>query len=147
MTTGWAFGGMARGVANAGGRTGLLAALTGSIALAADGDHVRQSILILLATRPGERVMRPDYGCPIDRLIFSPNDATTAGLAIHYVRQALLRFEPRIDIVQLDAGPGGSLASNDLPDTVLYIRLDYRVRATRHTESLTFTIDLAGELP
>ena len=46
---------------------------------------IRQSIILLLTTTPGERVMRPDYGCPLHRLMFQPNDATTAGLAIHYV--------------------------------------------------------------
>jgi len=46
----------------------------------------------------GERVLRPEYGCDLHRLVFSPNDATTAGLAVHYVRAALLRWEPRIEI-------------------------------------------------
>ena len=44
-------------------------------------DSIRQAILLLFSTRPGERVMRPDYGCDIHRLVFSPNDDTTAGLA------------------------------------------------------------------
>ncbi|MEI3853631.1 MULTISPECIES: GPW/gp25 family protein [unclassified Ensifer] len=145
MTTGWAFGGLTQTIAGTDGATGPMVAPTGSIALASGDDHVRQSILTLLATRPGERVMRPDYGCPIDRLIFNPNDATTAGLAIHYVRQALLRFEPRIDILRLEAGSGRDAATGDGgTDTVLFIRLDYRVRSTRRTESLTFSIDLAG---
>ena len=65
---------------------------------------VRQAILLLLSTRPGERVMRPTYGCDLHRLVFSPNDDTTAGLAIHYVRQALERWEPRIEVIRLDAG-------------------------------------------
>ena len=64
----------------------IMAFVSGCVLLA-----VRQSILMLLSTRPGERVMPPDYGCPIHRLVFSPNDATTAGLAIHYVRHSLLR--------------------------------------------------------
>ena len=52
-------------------------------------DAVRQAILLLLTTRPGERVMRRTYGSLLHRLVFAPNDDTTAGLAIHYVRQAL----------------------------------------------------------
>jgi phage baseplate assembly protein W len=99
---------------------------------------VRQALLLLLTTRPGERVMRPDYGCELHRLVFSPNDDTTAGLAIHYVRRAIVRWEPRVEIVRIDAGrdPGepGRLA----------IRLDYRLRSTRELDRLTFTLDLAG---
>jgi len=65
-----------------------------------DGDDsVRQAILLLLSTVPGERIMRPEYGCLIHQLVFSPNDATTAGLAIHYVQRALDLWEPRVDVV------------------------------------------------
>jgi hypothetical protein len=78
---------------------------SGGIATVSDEAAIRQAIVMLLSTRPGERVMRPDYGCPLNRLVFAGNDATTAGLAIHYVAQALRRFEPRIDIVWLVAGP------------------------------------------
>jgi phage baseplate assembly protein W len=114
-------------------------AATGSLATVSGDNAVRQSILMLLSTRPGERVMRPDYGCPIHRLLFSPNDATTAGLAIHYVRQALLRFEPRIEIVRIDAGP-----AREAQGSVLRIVLDYRVRDTRRLERLALELDLQG---
>jgi phage baseplate assembly protein W len=99
---------------------------------------VRQAILILLTTRPGERVMRPQYGCMLHTLAFSPNDGTTAGLAIHYVRQALDRWEPRIRIVRLDAGQN--------PETpgVLDIYLEYLVLATNHTEQMIVPVVLSG---
>src|SRR5262245_55772047 len=73
----------------------------GGIDLAEGNESVRQAILLLLSTRPGERVMRPDYGCLIHRLLFAPNDDTTAGLAIYYVQRALDRWEPRIDVIRL----------------------------------------------
>src|SRR5690349_19505038 len=82
---------------------GLRVGARGAIEMVDEWGSVRQAILLLLSTRPGERVMRPEYGCDLHRLVFSPNDATTAGLAIHYVRQALERWEPRIDILRLDA--------------------------------------------
>ena len=76
---------------------------TGSIAMVEEDDAIRQALLLLISTRPGERVMRPAYGCDLERLIFSPNDDTTAGLAMHYVRQAVERWEPRVEILGVDA--------------------------------------------
>ena len=116
---------------------GLRYAASGRIEMVGDNDSIRQAILLLFSTRPGERVMRPDYGCDIHRLVFSPNDDTTAGLAIYYVQQALDRWEPRIDVLQLDAG-----RDPDQPER-LNVTLQYRVRVTRHTEALTFSLNLA----
>ena len=119
--------------------TGLRVSNRGGIEMVEGESSVRQAILLLLATRPGERVMRPHYGCHLHRLVFSPNDDTTAGLAIHYVRQALERWEPRIDVIDLDA-----TRSPDEPG-LLEITLAYRVRATLQTERLAYAFDLTGE--
>jgi phage baseplate assembly protein W len=99
---------------------------------------VRQAILILLTTRPGERVMRTDYGCQLQSLTFAPNDQTTAGLAIHYVRQALERWEPRIRIQRIDA------ERNPENPELLDIYLEYRVLASNRTEHLEIAISLSG---
>ncbi len=99
-------------------------------------ESIRQAILLLLATAPGERVMRPDYGCGLHRLLFAPNDDSTAGLAIDYVRQAIERFESRVEIMSLDAGP-----SPDVPE-LLEILLIYRVRATQQSGQILFSINL-----
>lgn len=109
-----------------------------SIAMVDGLDSVRQAILLLLSTIPGERVMRPDYGCQLHRLVFSPNDETTAGLAIHYVRQALDLWEPRIDVLRLDA------ERNAEDPEQLTISLEYRVRATQQTGTTTFSFNLSG---
>jgi len=114
-------------------------AANGTVATVSGPALISQSLMILLGTVPGERVMRPDYGCPLDRLVFAPNDATTAGLAIHYVRQALRRWEPRIEILRLDAGP----APQGGPEA-LRIWLEYRIRQTVQRGSLSFTLDLGG---
>ncbi|MDP2354766.1 MAG: GPW/gp25 family protein [Beijerinckiaceae bacterium] len=115
---------------------------SGGVAMVRDDDAIHQAIVMLLATRPGERVMRPGYGCPLDRLVFAPNDATTAGLAIHYVSQAIGRWEPRIEILRLNAGP---TTKSDGDDSILEIRLDYRVRESQRRESLLFALDLGSE--
>ena len=118
---------------------GLQVSPRGRVEMVEGDDAVRQAVLLLLSTIPGERVMRPDYGCDLYRLVFSPNDDTTAGLAIHYVRRALERWEPRVEIVRLDAGRNA-----ERPE-LLEVLLEYRVRATQRVQALTFSVDLAGE--
>ena len=117
---------------------GLVLGPHGGPAMVEMADSVRQGIFLLLTTVPGERVMRPEYGCDLSQLVFSPNDETTAGLAIHYVRRALDLFEPRIEIVRLDA-----TASPDDPAR-LDVTLDYRLRATQQADQLTISLNLAG---
>ena len=96
---------------------------------AVDETHeaIRQALLLLLSTRPGERVNRPTYGCHLFRLAFAPADDTTAGLAIHYVARAVEQWERRITVLSLDAS-----RSPESPE-VLEVRLKYRVR-TSHME-------------
>jgi phage baseplate assembly protein W len=117
---------------------------------------IRQAIYLLLSTSPGERVMRPAYGCELNRLIFSPNDDTTAGLAIHYVRRAIERWEPRVEILRLDAGrdlfsggrdevDGARLSPGSESLATLYILLEYRIRATLRVDELIFSMGLTGE--
>ena len=76
----------------------------GGMANSALDDLVRESILIILGTAPGEWVMRPT-GCDIHELLFAPNNVNTAGLAAHYVVEALEKWEPRIEDVTADALP------------------------------------------
>ena len=122
----------------AGQRPGLGLTLRGSVALQSGAALVRQSLLLLLSTTPGERVMRPEYGCWLSRLLFAPNDDTTAGLAIHYVRQAVDRFEPRARIVRLDAGP------DPLRSSLLRLDLSYRVPSLGVSDDLHLELDLSG---
>ena len=139
-TTAWRFAGLSQdGPQTA---SGPVPAITGGIEMVSGDRAMRQSIMLLLSTVPGERVMRPNYGCPLHRIVLSPNDATTAGLAIHYVRQALLRFEPRIDIVRLDAGraaPDGS--EEGAEQSRLTIWLQYRIRSSQRTDTISLTLD------
>jgi uncharacterized protein len=95
-------------------------------------DHVRQSILLIMQTAKGERVMRPDFGAGLQTLVFSPITAATAALIQHEVSDALTRFEPRIDVldVQVTADPNQS--------GLLLIDLQYRVRRTDTTFNLVY---------
>lgn len=122
------------------GSAGLQVGPQGRIQMVEGDDAIRQSLIILMSTTPGERVMRPSYGCDLRRLLFAPNDETTAGLAIHYVRRAIERWEPRVEIRSVDAAPDDSGI-----DGRLSIVLEYEVRATRRPGRIVQPLDLTGE--
>ncbi len=103
------------------------------------GTSIRQAIMLMLSTEPGERVMRPDYGCSLRNIMFSPNDETTAGLAMHYVRQAILKWEKRIEDLQIDA------RRNQQEPGHLDILIRYKVRTTGRPDEFMFTVNLDGE--
>lgn len=86
-------------------------------------ESVRQSIWLILGTAKGERVMRPDFGCGIYDLVFETNSASTAGRIEEEVKDALLFFEPRIDVLEVQVQPDGQ-------GEMLMISIDYQVRAT-----------------
>ena len=119
--------------------SGLGVSPTGGIQMVEELASVRQSILLLLSTMPGERVMRPDYGCDLHRLIFAPNDSATAGLAIHYTRQAIEKWETRIEILYLDANPNPDRSGQ------LDIALEYRLKRLQRMDQITFSISLTGD--
>jgi len=109
---------------------------TGQLDTVSDEAALRQSLFLLLSTTPGERVMRPDYGCALRRFVFAPNDETTAGLAIHEVRRAIERNEPRVDVVTIDASP------DPLDITRLVIDVTYRARATAVVGTISLPVEL-----
>lgn len=93
---------------------------------------IRQSIYIIVMTVPGERVMRPDFGCEIHTLIFHPANEETAALAARYVREALSRWEPRIVIQELTVTPGGAELGE------LFIQLRYEIKGQHDPRSMVF---------
>lgn len=118
------------------GMPGFGATPAGMLETVTDDDALRQSLLLLLSTNPGERVMRPTYGCPLERFVFAPNDETTAGLVIHEVRSAIERCEPRVDVVGIDVRPGADGVSR------LEIEVSYRARASAVTGSVSLPVML-----
>jgi phage baseplate assembly protein W len=103
----------------------------GTLKLAAFDESVRQAIWIILGTAKGERVMRPEFGCGIYDLVFELNSSATAGRVAQVVRDALLEFEPRIDVrdIQVQSQNSGE---------VLLISIDYEVRATNNVFNLVY---------
>ncbi|MFB2875388.1 GPW/gp25 family protein [Floridanema aerugineum] len=105
----------------------------GAIAAAEYEESVRQSIWIILGTAKGERVMRPDFGCGIYDLVFEVNSPSTAGKVSQAVREALLLFEPRIDVLDVQVTP-----VSDSEGSKLLISIDYEVRATNNAFNLVY---------
>jgi phage baseplate assembly protein W len=117
---------------------GMTVSRTGDLEMVYGTASIRQALLLLLSTEPGERVMRPTYGCALEHLIFGPSDDTTAGLVIHYVRRAVETWEPRVQVVEVDANP-------DPDDPArLNISLIYRVKAGGALDRLVYALSLAG---
>jgi phage baseplate assembly protein W len=104
----------------------------GGVALSQHEKDIEQSIHIILGTAKGERRMRPNFGCDIHNLVFAPNNATTWGLASHYVEEALGWWEPRIEVTEIDPRP-------DPQDTSrLLINIKYRIKATNDARNLVY---------
>jgi len=94
--------------------------LTGGVSSSAFEENVRQSIFIILGTAPGERVMRPDFGCRIHDLMFAPNNDVTAVRAAYYCEEAIYKYEPRIAEVAVSAVPN-SVEPNRLDLHIIYV--------------------------
>jgi uncharacterized protein len=104
----------------------------GALKLVSDDEDVREAIVLILSTAPGERPMRPEFGCGIHDYVFDTVDPYTMGRLEYEVRVALDRWEPRIDVMDvrfdLDRAPEGVVA----------IEIDYRLRATNDLRNLVF---------
>lgn len=103
-----------------------------SVAMVEGVEDIRQSLAILMGTAPGERVMVPTYGCDLRRFLF--RELTTSSLSEirETVTIAIVRWEPRIDLLDVQVG-----ASGDEPGLVL-ITLDFRVRGTNVRTNLVY---------
>ncbi len=107
-------------------------------------DDIAQSIRIILCTAPGERVLKPTFGCRLNELVFAEANAATRALAERYVRQALELWEPRIDVdsvmVTLGIAPSATLSAAFAGDrnTSMLVRVDYIVRDLNSPDNIVF---------
>ncbi len=108
-------------------------AAIGDLGQAVFEESVRQSILIILGTAKGERVMRPDFGCGIYDLVFEPSTPATASKVSQVVQESLLLFEPRIDVREVQVEP-----VFDAEGAKLMIQVRYEVRATNNVFNLVY---------
>ncbi|MFQ5409098.1 MAG: GPW/gp25 family protein [Anaerolineales bacterium] len=111
----------------------------GQIALVTGATELDQSIRIILETVPGERVMRPEFGCRAKELLFGPRNAATRQLMINYVTQALERWEPRIALNRVDV--------RDEPgrDDGWFVEISYTIKDTHDTRSIVYPFFIMDE--
>src|SRR5262245_58263861 len=104
----------------------------GSIALVSRDADIEEAIHLILATAPGERPMRPEFGCGIHAYLFAPADGGTAGLMAEAVRQALRRWEPPSVLTDVDVTVDENLRN------CMWIEINYLIRATNDPRNLVF---------
>jgi hypothetical protein len=85
-------------------------------------ESIKQSIQLILGTSKGERIMRPDFGCEINDLVFAPNNSNTHSLLAYYIEEALAKWEPRIILEKVEA------VSNEQDESRIDIQISYKVR-------------------
>jgi len=105
---------------------------SGRIAQASYEQRIEESVYLILSTAKGERVMLPKFGCGIHELVFSPNNSTTLSVVTHMVRETLVEFEPRIDVLDVRVD-----SVTEQPNLLL-IRVSYRVRSTNAINNLVY---------
>ena len=115
--------------------------VNGAVALVRMHQDVEEAIRIILATAPGERPMRPEFGCGIHNYVFAPANAATAGQIAYEVRSALDRWEPRIELHDV-------LVSFDrVNDGELHIGVTYSIRGTYDPRNLVFPFYVIPDHP
>ena len=105
---------------------------TGSLRLTDGAADLDRSMAVVLATAPGERVMRPEFGCRIWDLLFEPVSANLLGLMSEAVRDALAQWEPRVEVERVEPVP------NEDDPALITISVIYRVKATNDRRNLVF---------
>lgn len=95
-------------------------------------EKIRQSIWLILSTAPGEREMRPEFGCGIHELVFQPNSAALRSVVEARVQDALVQWEPRIDVLEVRVETPPNQAN------YLLIYIDYRIRSNNAIFNLVY---------
>jgi uncharacterized protein len=121
---------MARDFLGIGWKFPLQVTPAGRIAQARYEQRIEESILLILSTAQGERVMLPDFGCGIHDLTFSPNTPGARSAVVEAVRTALVKYEPRVDVLEVDTETQG--------ENLLLIRINYRIRANNAIGNLVY---------
>jgi len=102
------------------------------VAMVSDDEDIKQSLKILLSTRHGERVMQPEYGCNLDKLSFEPINTTLLSLVKDLIEKAVLYYEPRVDLKELD------IDTSRVTEGLLIITLVCETRTTNSRYNMVY---------
>lgn len=104
----------------------------GGFMFSREEQSIEEAIWFILSTAPGERIMRPEFGCGINDYVFAPNDVSTRGSLAHLVQETLIRWEPRIDVIDV--------VVDNQPEqpNLLLIRIDYRIRTNNAHHNMVY---------
>jgi phage baseplate assembly protein W len=111
----------------------------GNLALSEFDDNIAESIHLILGTAIGERVMRPEFGCRIHDYVFHPNNPSTASLVGYYVREAIVKWEPRVENVVVNSYP------DPAEENVMRVEISYKVSRTNSIRNLVYPFYLRRE--
>ena len=111
----------------------------GSVEMSSDDENIRQSMMLILGTAPGERMKRPTFGCAIHDILFEPNPSVTAAKIEYEVKRALLEFEPRVDDIEVDAMP------DPMEESRMNVTISYTIRKTNTKSNLVYPFYLRKE--
>jgi len=105
---------------------------SGSVMLVSEEEDIRESLFILLSTKPGERTMLPEYGCDLNKMIFESIDSSLITEMKGMIENAILYFEPRIILNEID------ISQDKTNDGLLLIDVQYTVRKTNKRSNMVY---------
>lgn len=111
----------------------------GETEMSSDDENIRQSMTMILGTAPGERIMRPTFGCAIHDILFEPNTAVTAAKIEYEIKKSLLEFEPRVSDIEVTARP------DDVEQNRMNVTIAYTIRKTNVKSNLVYPFYLRKE--
>lgn len=110
---------------------------SGRVALSEYEENIRQNISIILGTRPGERQMLPNFGCRVHEFLFAPNTQSNAHMIGFHVKEALMRWEPRIEVLDVKARVD--------TDGTVRVDVEYKITSTSAVQNLVHVISNTGK--
>lgn len=106
--------------------------VSSTVQMVSDIEDIKQSIHLILSTIPGERLMQPEFGCELNRLVFEKIDSNLISTLNHIVYHALLNFEPRINYIGLQ------VSETDPAEGILAVMIDFTVIITNTRHNIVF---------
>ena len=102
------------------------------VKMVSEEEDIKESLRILIATNPGERVMNPAYGCRLKSMMFDVLDQGTITQIKDVVERAVLFFEPRITLINIDVD------TENVYEGMIKLQLNYKVRGTNSRSNVVY---------